>query len=190
MSVCFNMKKGIKKLTDEEIVEKIINEDKQLFTEIIERYEKKILRYIYYLTGDSQENQDIAQNIFIKAFVNLKSFDKNLKFSSWIFRIAHNEAVNFLKKKKYNLSLDEKILKIEDEKKFDDEIIKKYLQKEVKNCLKKLPVLYKEVVELFYFENLSYEEISDVLKIPAGTVAIRLSRAKVFLKKICQDQKI
>lgn len=184
------MKKDIKKLTDEQLVEKITNNNKELFGEIIERYEKKILRYIYYLTGEGQENQDIAQNIFIKAFINLKSFNKNLKFSSWIFRIAHNEAVNFLKKKKFNLSLDEKIIKIEDEKKIDDEIIKRYLQKEVKNCLKKLPVLYKEVVELFYFENLSYEEISDVLKIPPGTVAIRLFRAKNFLKKICQEEKI
>ncbi|MFN4213028.1 MAG: RNA polymerase sigma factor [Microgenomates group bacterium] len=184
------MRKDIKKLTDEEIVEKIIKEDKQLFAEIIERYEKKILRYIYYLTGDSQENQDIAQNIFIKAYINLKSFNKSFKFSSWLFRIAHNEAVNFLKKKKYNLSFDEKILKIEDEKKIDEEVFKKQLKIMVKKCLEQLPILYKEVVDLFYFENLSYEEISDVLKIPPGTVAIRLSRAKSFLKKICQDQKI
>lgn len=148
------------------------------------------MRYVFYLTSEKQESQDIAQNIFIKAFVNLKSFNKNFKFSSWLFRIAHNEAVNFLKKKKFNLSLDEKILKIEDEKKVDEEVFKKDLEKTVKKCLGELPVLYKEVVDLFYFENLSYEEISDVLKIPPGTVAIRLSRAKSFLKKICQNQKI
>ncbi len=186
----FNMKKDIKKLTDEEIVEKIINEDRQLFAEIIDRYEKKILRYIFHLTGEKQESQDIGQNVFIKAYINLKSFNKSFKFSSWLFRIAHNESLNFLKKKKYNLSLDEKILKIEDEKKVDEEVFKKQLKSQVKKCLEKLPILYKEVIDLFYFENLSYEEISDVLKIPPGTVAIRLSRAKVFLKKICQKQKI
>lgn len=184
------MKKNIKKLTDEQLVEKIIKEDKQLFSRLIERYEKKILRYVFYLTGEKEESQDIAQNIFIKAFINLKSFNKSFKFSSWFFRIAHNEAVNFLKKKKYNLSFDEKILKIEDEKKVDEELFKKDLEKTVKKCLKKLPILYKEVIDLFYFENLSYEEISDILKIPPGTVAIRLSRAKKFLKKICQDKKI
>lgn len=177
----------IKNLNDEELIGKVI-ENKELFEEIINRYQKKIWRYIFYLTGKREESEDIVQEVFIKAYINLQSFNKNLKFSSWIFRIAHNEAINFLKKTKNNLVFNEKIYKVEDERELDEKMSEKELEKKVKNCLIKLPIIYREVIDLFYFEQLSYDEISDILKIPPGTVAIRLSRAKKILKKICQEK--
>lgn len=178
---------NIKRLTDEKLVEEVLK-NKQLFEEIINRYEKKILKYIYYLVGDKNEAEDIAQEVFIKTYINLAGFDKNLKFSSWLYRIAHNQAVNFLKKKKINLSFDEKIFLVESNQKVEEEITKKEIEKALKKCFQKLPVLYREIIDLYYFENLLYEEISDVLKIPSGTVAIRLSRAKKILKKLCQNK--
>ncbi|MDH7476095.1 MAG: RNA polymerase sigma factor [Microgenomates group bacterium] len=178
-----------KNLSDEKIVEEVIK-NKEVFAEIIDRYRDKILRYIFYLVGNKKDAEDIAQEVFIKVYVNLLGFNKKLKFSSWLFRIAHNEAVNFLKKKKINLNFDERVYKIDSEKDIEEDFSKKEIEKTVKNCLTELPVIYREVVDLYYFENLSYEEISDVLKVPAGTVAIRLSRAKKILKNICQNQKI
>lgn len=184
-----NKNEKIKKITDEELVDRVIK-NKNFFEEIVDRYQKKIWRYVFYLTNNKEESEDIVQEIFIKAYINLKSFNKNLKFSSWIFRIAHNEAVNFLKKNKVNLSFNEKIFEVKDEREIDEEFFKKELKRQIKNCLENLPVIYKEIVELYYFEELSYEEISDILKVPSGTVAIRLSRAKKILKKLCQKQKI
>lgn len=174
-------------MTDEQIIEKI-KKDKDAFGEIIDRYQKKLERYIFYLISDKNEVLDLVQEVFIKVYINLNGFNPKKKFSSWIFRIAHNLAVNYLKKKKKDFRLNEKI-KISDEKDIEDDLKKKELEKGLQKCLDSLPINYKEVLVLYYFENLSYEEISDSLKIPPGTVAIRLSRAKKYLKKICQNQR-
>jgi len=175
-------------MTDEKLIEKI-KKDQNAFGEIIDRYQKKLERYVFYLIGDKNETLDLVQEVFIKVYINLNGFDVKKKFSSWIFRIAHNLTVNYLKKKKTFLNLNEKI-KISDEKDIEDDFAKKELEKNLKKCLDNLPINYKEIIVLYYFENLSYEEISDALKIPPGTVAIRLSRAKKYLKKLCQNQKI
>ena len=175
-------------MTDERLIEKI-KKDPKVFGEIIDRYQKKLERYIFYLIGDKNETLDLVQEVFIKVYVNLNGFDVGKKFSSWIFRIAHNLAVNYLKKKKTFLKLNEEI-KISDEKDMEDHFAKKELEKALQKCLDSLPINYKEVLVLYYFENLSYEEISDSLKIPPGTVAIRLSLAKKYLKNLCQNQNL
>lgn len=179
----------IKNISDENLIDLIIK-NKNFFVEVINRYEKKILRYVFYLTGNKQDAEDITQEVFIKVYINLLGFNKKLKFSSWIFRIAHNEAINFLKKKKINLNFDEKVYQLKDEKEIEDDWLKEDLANKVKSCLEQLPILYREVIDLYYFEEMSYEQIADVLKIPSGTVAIRLSRAKKILKQLCQKQKI
>lgn len=176
----------MKNLTDEQLVEEI-KKNKQLFSILIDRYQKKIEKYVFYLTNRKEEVDDLVQEIFIKVFVNLNSFDIKKKFSSWLFRIAHNQVVNFFKKYKNKLSLDEKIM-IVDESNIEENIEKDELKKILNSCLEKIPIDYKEIILLYYFEELSYEEISDSLKIPIGTVSIRLSRAKKFLKKLCQEK--
>lgn len=179
----------LKNLSDEELID-IVIKDKNAYEEIIDRYEKKIFRYVFYLIGNKQDAQDVSQEAFIKIYINLLGFNKKLKFSSWIFRIAHNEAINFLKKKKINLNFNEEIYQMKDEKEIDDEWFKKELVNKVKICLQQLPILYREIIDLYYFEEMSYEQIADVLKIPSGTVAIRLSRAKKILKDLCQKKEI
>ncbi len=176
----------MKNLTDEQLVEEI-KKNKQLFSILIDRYQKKIEKYVFYLTNRKEEVDDLVQEIFIKVFVNLNSFDIKKKFSSWLFRIAHNQVVNFFKKYKNKLSLDEKIM-IVDESNIEENIEKDEVKKILNSCLEKIPIDYKEIILLYYFEELSYEEISDSLKIPIGTVSIRLSRAKKFLKKLCQEK--
>ncbi|GIW64386.1 MAG: RNA polymerase sigma factor [Patescibacteria group bacterium] len=176
----------MKNLTDEQLVEEI-KKNKQLFSILIDRYQKKIEKYVFYLTNRKEEVDDLVQEIFIKVFVNLNSFDIKKKFASWLFRIAHNQVVNFFKKYKNKLSLDEKIM-IVDESNIEENIEKDEVKKILNSCLEKIPIGYKEIILLYYFEELSYEEISDSLKIPIGTVSIRLSRAKKFLKKLCQEK--
>lgn len=177
---------NMKNLTDEQLIEKI-KVNQELFGILIDRYQKKLERHVFYLINRNDELDDIVQEIFIKVFINLNSFDTKKKFSAWLFRIAHNQVVNFFKKYKKTLSLKDD-LKIIDDKNIEDDFEKKQIKEILKKCVDQISLDYKEVILLYYFEDLSYEEISDTLKIPAGTVATKLSRAKKILKGLCQEK--
>ena len=87
------------KLSDEEVVRLIIQGDKNLFGDLIDKYEAKLTRYIMRFTQHTEDVSDIIQVVFIKAYTNLQSFDTTRSFNSWIYRIAHNESVTYLKKR-------------------------------------------------------------------------------------------
>ncbi|OGM81454.1 hypothetical protein A2394_02960 [Candidatus Woesebacteria bacterium RIFOXYB1_FULL_42_36] len=180
--------KDTQKLSDEKIIELIRTKDKELYVHIIKRYQEKLMRYANYLVNDEQHAADIVQESFIKAYINLNGFDAKKKFSSWIYRIVHNEALNLINKRKRQVSLYEN-------KDFDsgidieDDLIKKELKTRAQDCLNQMPIIYKEPLSLFYLEEKSYEEISDILRIPVSTVGTRVKRAKILMKKICQKIK-
>ena len=178
----------ISQLSDEKIVEIVRTKNKEEYAEIIKRYQAKLMRYAGYIMGDENKGADVVQEGFIKAYINLNGFNTKKKFSSWIYRIVHNEAMNMLSK-------DKKQQPIDDHSEFDsginleDEFIKKELVSHAHHCLGQMPVIYKEPLSLFYLEEKSYEEISDILRIPIGTVGTRVNRAKGMMKKICQKHK-
>ncbi|KKR05448.1 MAG: ECF subfamily RNA polymerase sigma factor, RNA polymerase sigma-70 factor, ECF subfamily [Candidatus Peregrinibacteria bacterium GW2011_GWC2_39_14] len=173
------------KFTDEEIVEKVRSVDQEFYVVIMERYQNKLLRYAMNITGDEDTAVDVIQESFIKAFINLKSFDLKKKFSSWIYRIVHNEAMNSVKKYLKETPFPDHIDSQSDED-LEDDFKQKETVAKVKKCLKKIPLLYSEPLSLYFIEEKSYEEISDILRIPMGTVAIRINRAKKLMKNICQ----
>ncbi len=174
-------------LSDEEIVSLVRTSDKELYAEILRRYEKKLLRYTSYILGDENKARDAVQESFIKAYVNLQGFDTNKKFSSWIYRIAHNEAMNIVSKytKQRSIDVHEDFDSGID---LEEEIGRAELLKQAQNCMQEVPLLYKEPLMLYYFEEKNYDEISDILRIPIGTVGTRISRGKGLLKKICQNK--
>ncbi len=178
--------RDIKELSDEELVEYVRKQNKESYIEVIRRYKDKLLRYALYLTGDEAEAEDIVQESFIKAYVSLNGFDEKKKFSSWIYRIVHNESMNVLKKKKNHISL-ELGLDFDSGVDLEDELIRMELKRKARYCLKKLPVIYREPLVLCFLEERSYQEISDILRIPVSTVGTRINRAKVLMKKICQE---
>jgi RNA polymerase sigma-70 factor (ECF subfamily) len=173
------------KLSDEEIAEEVRSKDQELYSVIVERYQKKLLRYANNLIKDQDRASDIVQDAFIKAFINLKGFDTSKKFSSWIYRIVHNEAINIAKKHQKELPILDDFDSQSDES-VEADFEKKEIVAKVKKCLGEMPLLYSEPLALFYIDEKSYEDISDILRIPMGTVATRISRAKVLMKKICQ----
>lgn len=177
-----------KKIIDEELVEIVRSKNKELYLEIVKRYQDKLLRYASYLVGDKYEAVEIVQESFIKAYINLRSFNINKNFSSWIYRIVHNEAMNYFQKYKKEIPIKEEMNLISKHN-IEDDINKKEIIEKANRCLNKIPVIYSEPLSLFYLEEKSYEEISDILRIPMGTVAIRISRAKVLMKKICEQKK-
>jgi RNA polymerase sigma-70 factor (ECF subfamily) len=187
-------------VTDEELVNLSI-EDKENFYYLIKRYEKQLLRFIRRMTDMApQELEDILQEIFIKVYCNLLDFNQNLKFSNWIYRIARNETINFyyknkfqLRKMKVNLANDDLTalsrLMI-DENTPDHELLKQEMLTKVQRLLNHLPVKFREVIILRYLEDKKYEEISDILRKPPGTVATLINRAITKLKKLAKDNKV
>jgi RNA polymerase sigma-70 factor (ECF subfamily) len=177
--------------TDEELVELALKNQGN-FVFLIKRYEEKLKRYIRRITNVNEfDVEDILQEIFIKVYKNLNSFDKKLKFSSWIYRIAHNHIISEARKRKARAEIfpgedNDNILKnIESEIKIENEIDHDFLKKNINNILNNLDVKYREVLILKYLEEKDYKEISDILKKPMGTIATLLNRAKTkFLKEI------
>jgi RNA polymerase sigma-70 factor (ECF subfamily) len=181
-------------LTDNELVDKVL-EDQDYFRCIVNRYEDKLTRYILRITSVNKEDaEDILQDVFINVYKNLNGFDGNLKFSSWIYRITHNQVISRWRKEKNtptvfknddNLELFNKIMAEDD---LFLELTKKDLEKEVGDILGKLKKEYAEVLVLKFLEEKSYREISDILKKPMGTVATLINRAKKDFKQIMNRQ--
>lgn len=171
--------------SDEEIVEEIRSKDQELYVVIVERYQEKLLRYANRLVKDEHKAMDIVQESFINAFVQLNRFDTKKKFSSWIYRIVHNQSINFLKKYQKETPMPDGV-----DFKSKDETERNFEQKEFKEmvdiCLGQIPVMYAEPLILYYLEEKSYAEISDILRMPMGTVATRVKRAKILMKHVCQ----
>ena len=172
-------------LSDEQIARRA-RTDKEEFAILIERYGAKLSRYLERLGLSVREDrEDVLQNVFIKAYRNLNSFDLDLSFSSWIYRIAHNEAMSFFRAKKARpaVTLDENgealLFDIRDESAdtaaASDARLSRALLAE---ALAALPDNYRDVLTLRYFEERSYSDISDILQLPVGTVSTLIHRAK------------
>jgi RNA polymerase sigma-70 factor (ECF subfamily) len=182
-------KKICQELSDLEIIQKSI-EQVDYFSCLYERYEEQLLRYIKRLGGvTNEEAEDILQEAFVKIWKNLHAFDQNLKLSSWLYRIVHNQAISYVRKKK-SYGKDQKIAFDETDHaspphSHQDQLMELDIETDldIRAVLEELPLKYKEVIVLRFLENMSYEEISDVLKIPEGTVAARLNRAKKAFRK-------
>ncbi|HNP79277.1 MAG TPA: sigma-70 family RNA polymerase sigma factor [Candidatus Pacearchaeota archaeon] len=157
----------------------------------MKRYEKKLSHYLHKFISDQDEIEDVLQVVFIKTYKNLYGFDQNKKFSSWIYRIAHNEAVNYLKKKKASkICLDDVEYKLVDEKvDLNSGIDNNFLKKDIEKILGSLKLKYREPLILFFFEGKSYEEISDILRIPKNTVGTLILRGKKLIKEELEEIK-
>jgi len=178
----------IEKLTDEQLADYIRTKDQEAYREIMKRYQDKLLRYAHYLTHDEMEAADVVQNSFIKAFVNLNGFNTKRKFSSWMYRIVHNEAMSAFAKHKHEVPMLED-MDFESEENIETNFSREELRTMVNKCLFQMPSLYAEPLSLFFLEDKSYQEISDILRIPMSTVGTRISRAKILMKKICTSIK-
>lgn len=178
-------------LNDEELVEIVRSRERELYGEIIRRYQNKLGRYLKKFIYDQDEVEDVLQTVFIKAYQNLHGFNTHKKFSSWIYRIAHNQAVNHLKKNsRGQISLNEVEYKIVDEKiNLNAQADRILLKQQMEKVLSSLKLKYREPLVLFYFEQKSYQEISDILRLPMGTVGTLIRRGKKILKKNLKIQK-
>jgi len=185
------MKKDLQNVSDEKLIELVRTQNHELYAEVVERYQEKLLRYADYLLGHNQEAEDVVQTAFVKVYKNLFAFNIKKKFSSWIYRIVHNEAVNRIKKKRKEFLFESNgdfANLLTSKKDVELEFEKKELSQMVKKCLKQLPIKYREPLTLFFLEEKSYQEISDILRIPKGTVGTRINRGKKLMAVICRKK--
>lgn len=184
-------------MTDQEMVAMALK-DKVFFGHIVNRYEDKLSRYIERLgVRNTEDKQDVLQEIFIKVYRNLNGFDTSLKFSSWIYRIAHNEAISWFRKRNVRpeghlIAESEDVLGFiaaneEDQEALFDKDINAVM---VTEALNKLDEKYRDPLILRFFEHKEYEEISDILKIPVGSVGTLIFRGKRELKKHIDEEMI
>ena len=157
--------------------------DGRAYAAIVQRFEATLTRYVRRLLGrHGQSAGDVMQEVFIKAYVNLNDFDQERPFSPWIYRIAHNEAIGFLRKRKAEPQVidgedGQMILeRISSGGDFAEAARIGDLEADARSAMAGLEPRYRDVLVLRYLEDKSYDEISDILHMPPGTVATRLQR--------------
>jgi RNA polymerase sigma-70 factor, ECF subfamily len=185
-------KKEIRVFTDGELIKKAISGREDGFEELVRRYQKPITGYVFRIVGDYDSSLDVTQEVFIKVYNSLHRYSSDYKFSTWLYRIAHNAAIDHLRRNSVNAqSLETENadgtyqLQIESpapspEK--DREVSE--WRTEIGQVIKRLPDAYKELILLRHASDLSYDEIAEVTSLPLGTVKNRLFRAREMMRQI------
>ena len=190
------MHEELAEYTDEQLAGLVQKGSEEALSALIDRYEAKLLRYGQRFLGVQSENalHEAVQDIFISMYQNIESFDVKQRFSPWIYRVAHNAFVDVLRHKTkqplYVFDFDSVL----SHPIHEDTMMKEKENAEIRVVLEKgldkLSSQNREVIVLYYFEELSYKEIADVLHVPVSTVGVRLARARTALKKQLPDPSI
>jgi RNA polymerase sigma-70 factor (ECF subfamily) len=182
--------------SDQQLVRRALKKDERAFEELVGRFQKPIVNYITRMVGNYDLALDLSQDVFVKAFVALRTYNENFKFGSWIFKIASNTVIDHLRKGSPPLtSLDNPIVTADDEIRMEvasEDFIADALleQSEIRTALarliEKLPESYREMIVLRHINELSYEEIAEVKDLPLGTVKNRTFRAREMLRQMIE----
>lgn len=174
--------------------------DEKAFAELMHRYRDSIYFMLLKMVNNRDDAEDLTMEAFGKAFRNLSQYTPDYAFSTWLFRIATNNCIDFIrKKKKMTFSIDKGFENDEGEEMAmnikadvldpEEKMIREQKNEIMRNLVEKLPPRYKQLVELRYFKEYSYEEISETLKLPLGTVKAQLWRAREFLFDFVKNAK-
>lgn len=180
---------------DRYFVEKALTGEKEFFAELVKKHKNAVYAIIFKMIHDPEEAYDLSQDAFLKAYKNLARYDMQYKFSTWLYRIAVNTALDYLKAKKYRMTetfrnLEDVEARVAVKERGAQDISRDVLLKmEVQEMLNALPPRYKAVLVLKFSQELTYEEISDILKMPAGTVKMQVHRARAMLVSKMKEQR-
>ena len=177
-------------LNDSQVVQAFLDGDSRAFSELVGRYDKRLLNFIYRTVGDRERAQDLVQETFVRVYRHLHRFDQTKKFSTWIYTIASNLAKNELRNRsrnplvlfqtiKKNWEADHRPLEWEDTKLRPDDLFRKrHLKELVERAVAELPEHHRIVFVLRELEGKTYEEIAEITGCNLGTVKSRLNRAR------------
>lgn len=167
--------------------------DQSAYEDLVSFYQNKIYQHCYRMLGNAHEAEDIAQEAFIRAYVNIHSFDEKRKFSSWLYRIATNLSIDRLRKRKPDYFLDAEVKGTDGLDMYSqlqsegaslvEEVENNELQRYIHTKISELPPKYRSIIILRYLEEFSLKEISEILDIPVGTVKTRIHRGREALRK-------
>lgn len=190
-----------KALQDFLLIDQAVNQnDEQAFAMLMERYRKPVYHMVLKMVRNVDDAEDLTIEAFAKAFKNLHKFKKDYTFSTWLFRIATNNSIDFIRKKKLetmslntsyqddsgaNVTIDVKDVNLDPQ----ELAIKTQKIELIQLFVTKLPAKYQRLVRLRYFSELSYEEIAKELDAPLGTVKAQLHRARELLQDLVKGKK-
>jgi len=183
-------------LTDGELITHSIRGLEDSFEELVRRYQRPIAGYVFRLIGDYEASLDVTQEVFIKVYNSLERYRSDYKFSTWLYRIAHNAAIDHLRRNSinpqsietespdgtYQLQLESPLPSPEQDRERSE------WKAEIKAVIKLLPPAYRELILLRHSQDLSYDEIAEVTGLPLGTVKNRLFRAREMMREIFLDR--
>ncbi len=174
---------------DSSLVEMVLGGDGHAFEHLFDRYASSLRRiYLQRMGGNAGDTDDLIQDIFIKAYVNLHSYNKVYTFGQWIYTIARNTFIDYVRKRRDDLSIDDgscgELVRQPASTMPDPEekILRGERRAQLEVVLERLSPKYRNLIELRFYKDLSYEEISDELKVPLGTVKTRIHRARTQLE--------
>jgi RNA polymerase sigma-70 factor (ECF subfamily) len=183
---------GIRQFTDGELIISAINGRGDGFEELVRRYQRPITSYIFRMVGNYESSLDVTQEVFIKVYNSLTKYSPEYKFSTWLYRIAHNAAVDHLRRNSVNVqSLEaensEGTFELQIESRGatpEQEHERSEWRSEIESVVRCLPPAYRDLILLRHARDLSYDEIAEVTALPLGTVKNRLFRAREMMREL------
>jgi RNA polymerase sigma factor (sigma-70 family) len=183
-------------LEDDKWVQLAVKGDEKAYAELSNKYQKPLYFHIRKMIRETDYVEDLVQDIFMKAFKNLKNYKNDYAFSTWLYRIATNHTIDYLRKKKlHTFSIntdssdeDQAPIQLEDEDSHTDEpMIRRQRKNKVHEAIDQLPEKYRLIILKRHIEEKSYQEISEEMDIPLGTVKAHIFRARELLYKYMKD---
>lgn len=183
---------NLTKIADAELISTALNGREESFEELVRRYQRPIVNYVYRMLGDYDASLDVTQEIFIKVYNSLSRYSSEYKFTTWLYRIAHNAAIDYMRRQNpnqqslemendegnYQLQIESPNPTPEQERERDE------WRMEIESVVKCLPNNYRDLIILRHSQDLSYEEIAEITNLPLGTVKNRLFRAREMMREM------
>lgn len=186
------------RVEDAQLIQAALKGNNRAYEKLMTKYHDAISNFIYRMIQDKQQVEDLTQEAFIKAFGSLASFDAEYAFSTWLYKIATNNCIDYIRRRKLQMySIDKPIQSKESDYSFelpdesyeaDRNVISDQRARLLNQAIARLPEKYRTVIRLRHTEERSYEEIAEMLKLPIGTVKAHIFRARELLYKYLRDK--
>ena len=183
---------------DARLIQRALRGDQFAYKQLMKKYHDPIFNLVYRMLHDKQQVEDLTQETFVKAFASLKHFNEEYAFSTWLYKIATNSSIDYIRKRKLNtFSIDKPVAMEESDFSFelpdttyqpDKNIIQRQRSTLIDDAIDKLPEKYRKVIILRHTEERDYAEIAKILKLPIGTVKAHIFRARELLNKYLRDK--
>ncbi len=185
------------KLTDEELIRRFQAGDEEAFEEIVYRYSDRLMNFAYRFVLDKEESEDIVQDTFLKVYQNRHAYREIAKFSTWIYTITGNLAKTVLRKRRNrkmfffsSMGLEKKDMDFPSkDRKPENNVERQFDERIIQRAIQKLPEHFRTAIILRDIQELSYEEISNIINAPLGTVKSRINRARLRLQEELEQLK-